>query len=74
MAEVLRNDEILLKLFLNYDNKFFESPILGRMLNIIAQYARKYEQPLEGLANIVRSLMYRIVQQNTRDDHWKGYG
>lgn len=74
MCEVLRNDEILVKLFVNYDSKFFEAPILARMLNLISQYAKKYEGSLEGLANIVKSLMNRIVTRGIRNDHWKGYG
>lgn len=44
------------------------------MMNIISQYAKKFESPLEGLANIAKSLMNRIVQRNQRDDNWQGYG
>lgn len=64
---------MLINLFVKYDAKFLEAPILARMFNIISQYAKKFEGPLEGLANIVKSLMNRVVQRGIRDDSWKGY-
>ena len=43
------------------------------MLNLISQYAKRYDGQLEGLACIARRIMQRFVTNEIRDDHWKGF-
>ena len=43
------------------------------MLNIISQYAKKYDSQLRQLAEITKNIMERFVTKKIRDDHWKGY-
>jgi hypothetical protein len=40
--DVLRHESTLISIFNRYDSRFFQPNILGRMLNLLSQYARKY--------------------------------
>jgi hypothetical protein len=41
---------------------------------LVGQYAKKFENSLEGLYGIVQSLTSRFIDKNIRQDNWEGYG
>ncbi len=41
---------------------------------MVSQYAKKFENSLEGLYGIVQSLTSRFIDKNIRQDNWEGYG
>jgi 3-deoxy-D-arabino-heptulosonate 7-phosphate (DAHP) synthase len=44
------------------------------MMNVISQYAKKYEEVVEQLQGIVRMLMRRYIERNERQDDWRLHG
>lgn len=70
----MKDSNFLINLFIRYDSKFFEPSILARIFNLISQYAKKFENSLEGLYGIVQSLASRFIEKNMRQDDWDGYG
>ncbi len=61
--EVLKDESTLISLFNRYDCRFYQPNILGRMLNLLSQYARKFDIAVDGLHAIVKNLTRRYVER-----------
>lgn len=68
--DILRHEPTFTSLFNRYDCRFYQPNILARMLNILSQYARKFENAIDGLHQIIRMLSKRYVDSQQGLNTW----
>lgn len=64
--EILRHEPTFSSLFTRYDCRFYQPNILARMLNILSQYARRFDPAVDGLAQIIKMLTRKYVERAER--------
>lgn len=70
-SELIKNEHIFFHLFTSYDSHFFQPNIIGRMLNLISQYAKKeYEGAVTALQELLRMLVHRYIGRGHRNEEW----